>query len=158
MSVLENVEDANEKIANSHRFERSLAYVLKVSGVLPFDLFRGFGKRDSMPLDSYTNELFAYFASLPNVDKAVLRDRMCQDRFETNNSGKLPAALKVKDARLGDIAHILDETRPKNTKRAVCILYSEGKVMYADYQKGDSAPYRLRYADLQLLCDRKENE
>ena len=156
MEVLENVEDANEKIANSHRFERSLSYVTEVSGVPPFDLFRGFGKRDSMPLDSYTNELFAYFSSLPNVDKTVLRDLMCQDRFETNNSGKLPSSLKVKDPRLGDAAHILEETRPKNVKRAVCILYSKNQVMYADYKKGDSAPYPIRYTDLQTLCARYE--
>ncbi len=148
MEVLEHVEDANEKIANSHRFERSLAYVLKVSGVLPFDLFHGFGKPDSMPLDPYTNELFTYFSSLPHVDKTLLRDLMCQDRFETNNSGKLPALLKVKDSQLGDIAHALDKTRPKNTKRAVCMLYSFSKVMYADYKKGDLPPYRLFYSDM----------
>ncbi len=155
MEILENVEDANEKIANSHRFERSLAYVLKVSGILPFDLFRGFGKKVSMPLDAYTNELFTYFSSLPNVDKTLLRDLMCQDRFATNNSGKLPALLKVKDARLGDIAHALDKTRPKNVKRAVCLLYSDQKVMYADYTKDDAAPYRLHFADISAFDTEK---
>ncbi len=143
MHLLEDVEDANEKIYNSHRFERSLSYVLEVTQISPFDLFAGFGKRDSMPLDDYTNELFAYFSRQKNVDKVILRDLMCMDRMQTNNSGKLPESLKIKDERLGDIAHILDQTRAKGTKRAVCILYSQNQVLYADYQKGDMPPYAL---------------
>ena len=158
MNRIHNVEDANEKIYNSHRFETSLEYVLDSTGIPPFDLFEGFGMQESMPLDAYTNRLFAYFSTLPGVDKTVLRDKMCQDRMKTNNSGKLPESLKIKDDRLGDIAHFLDLSRPKNVKRAVCILYSENRVVYADYTKGDTSPYALHYEDLETVLKLAEAE
>ncbi len=149
MARLEDVEDANEKIHNSHRFDLSLDYVLRVSKITPFDLFLGFGKRDSMPLDEYTDELFLYLSSRKNVDKGVLRDLMCQDRMRTNNTGKLPKSLKIADNRLGNIVRKLEKIpKRQNTIRAVCILYSENQVVYADYEKGNCAPYTLSFLDL----------
>jgi len=156
MERIHDAEDANEKIYNSHRFESSLAYVLAVSGMAPFDLFEGFGMQASMPLDAYTNKVFDYFSSLPGVDQMVLRDKMCKDRMKTNNSGKLPDSLKIKDERLGDIAHFLDKSRPKGVKRAVCILYSENQVAYADYIKDENLPYDIQYLNLERTLKQAE--
>ena len=43
--------------------EESFAYVLEVTGDTPFDILLGFGKKDSMPLDDYTDLLFEYLSS-----------------------------------------------------------------------------------------------
>jgi len=151
MNKLRQVEDANEKIANSGRFRRSLEYVFSVSGMTPFDLFLGFGKKESMPLDDYTALVFDYFSSFDGVDKAVLRDRMCEDRLAENKSGKLPKCLQIKDKMLAKITYQLEinpETAPiKGVKRGVCILYSENKVLYVDYI-GDSDEYKMNYVRL----------
>lgn len=149
ISKLYDVEDANEKICNSHRFEESFAYVLEVTDMTPFDLLLGFGKKDSMPLDDYTDLLFEYFSSLDGVDKATLRDKMCIDRLRTNNTGILPPSLRVFDNKLKDIAKTLESANcPDGAKRAVCILYTMGKAVYADYTKGDEPPYTLHFADI----------
>ncbi len=144
MERLVNVEDANEKIYNSGRFKESLSYVSEVSKKTPFDLFLGFGKKPSMSLDTYTEALYHYFCSLPNVEEKVLRDFMCIDRLRTNSTAKLPEVLKIKDARKKKIANTLPKVE-KNTKRAICILYSQEKIVYADYRDGDLPPYKLHF-------------
>lgn len=146
MEHLIDVEDANEKIHNSGRFLSSLSYVLEASGKSPFDLFLDFGRKPSMSLDAYTEELYHYFCGIENVEKKVLRDLMCLDRLKTNSTGKLPEVLKIKDERLGKIVRSLPP-KEKGTKRAVCILYSMGKVVYADYHDGDTPPYELHFVE-----------
>lgn len=150
MERLADVEDANEKIHNSGRFQSSLSYVLEVSGKMPFDLFLAFGKKPSMSLDSYTEELYHFFCGLPNVDERILRDLMCIDRLKTNSTGKLPEVLKIKDARKKKIANALPKVS-KNTKRAICILYSKGTVVYVDYKEEDALPYHLNFVDLEAF-------
>ncbi len=154
MKLLKEVEDANEKIANSGRFERALEYVLSVCGKTPFDLLLGFGKKNPMPLDDYTALVYEYFSALEGVDKARLRDLMCCDRLSTNTSGKLPECLKIQDKLLANITYQLEinpETAPKaGDKRAVCILYTENKVIFADYNKKTpkGEKVKLNFVDL----------
>ena len=156
MDKLRQVEDANEKIANSGRFRRALDYVLSVTKMTPFDLFLGFGKKESMALDDYTALVFEYFASIDGVDKAVLRDKMCCDRLATNKSGKLPKCLQILDKMLAKVTYLL-ENNPgtasiKGVKRGVCILYSENKAVYADYVE-NSDEYELNYVGIDELTE-----
>ncbi len=149
ISKLYDVEDANEKICSSHRFDDTFAYVLEVTGNTPFDILLGFGRKSPMPLDDYTDLLFEYFSSLDGVDKAILRDKMCIDRLRTNNTGILPSSLRVFDDALKTVSSKLDGTPCiKGGKRAICILYTMGKVVYADYAKGDEPPYTLHFSDI----------
>ncbi len=154
MNLLKEVEDTNEKIANSGRFERALEYVLSASGKTPFDLFLGFGRKKPMSLDEYTALVFEYFSGLEGVDRARLRDLMCCDRLASNTSGKLPECLKIQDKYLAKITYQLEinpETAPKpGDKRAVCILYTQNKVVFADYNKETpgGAKVKLNFVDL----------
>lgn len=151
MERLKAVDDANDKISNSGRFKESLAYVLEKTQLTPFDLLLGFGKRPPMSLDDYTNELFEYFSDLDGVDKSVLRDKMCLDRLRTNKSGRLPKSLKIMDKRLADIAYSLEINQEtslkKGVKRAICILYSQNRAVYADYTE-DNSEIVLNYIKL----------
>ena len=137
MNKLHEVEDACDRLHNSGRFRQTLRYVLKATGITPFDLFHAFGKKPSLPLDAYTALAFTFFASLDGVDKAVLRDCMCRDRLSSNRSGKLPDCLKIKDSRLAAVSAklaALPGHAPKPAmRRTVCLLYSEKTVVYADY-------------------------
>jgi hypothetical protein len=79
---------------------------------------------------------------------------MCCDRLSTNTSGKLPECLKIQDKYLAKITYQLEinpETAPNpGDKRAVCILYTENKVVFADYNKEipRGAKVKLNFVDL----------
>lgn len=137
MTALHAVEDACDRLHNTGRFRDTLAYVFEVTHLAPFDLFYAFGKKPSMPLDEYTALAFDFFAALPDVDRRILRDKLCCDRLRTNRSAKLPPCLKIPDARLARLtARLADDphTAPvPGVRRAVCILYSRNELVYADY-------------------------
>ena len=163
MRLLKQVEDACEKIHNSGRFRRALRYVLDVTGLRPFDLFLGFGKKEAMPLDDYTALVYDAFSALDGVDRAVLRDKLCCDRLATNASGRLPPCLKIPDKRLAKAAALLaacpDTAPPPGARRAVCLLYTRRTVVFADYLPGESdkniahggGEYPLRFAELDVF-------
>ena len=147
MEVLHGVENACDRLHNSGRFGKTLDYVLQSTGVEPFDLFRVFGAKPAMPLDEYTALAFEFFASLDGVERAVLRDKMCRDRLMSNRSGKLPDCLKIKDTRLAAVTAALGAMplhAPKeHMRRAVCLLYSEKTVVYADYPMNQTVKNRF---------------
>ena len=137
MDVLHGVENACDRLHNAGRFRQTLAYVLQSTSLEPFDLFRAFGAKPTMPLDEYTALAFEFFASLDGIDRAVLRDKLCRDRLASNRSGRLPDCLKIKDTRLSAVsaalAAMLLHAPKEHMRRAVCLLYSEKTVVYADY-------------------------
>ena len=147
MDVLHGVENACDRLHNAGRFRQTLAYVLQSTGLEPFDLFRAFGAKPTMPLDEYTALAFEFFASLDGIDRAVLRDKLCRDRLMSNRSGKLPDCLKIKDTRLAAVTAAIGAMplhAPKeHMRRAVCLLYSEKTVVYADYPMHSAAKNRF---------------
>ena len=161
MRFLKDAEDACEKISNSGRFKRSLKYVLEKTGISPFELFLGFGKKESMPLDEYTGLVLEYFCSFDGIDHAQVRDLMCCDRLASNSSGRLPECLKIADKRLARITYLLslrpETAPPPNTKRALCILYSQNRAVYADYPVNGNKKneYELKYINLDVLKEEK---
>ncbi len=131
---LHRAEDALERLHNSGRFHRTLAYLLESTGLTPFELFGIFGehldkKAARISLDDYIAEVFNYFGSKSGVERAVLRDKMVCDYLSTNSSGKLPRALRVEDPALGRIKRRLGP----GPRRGIAILYSEPFAVYADY-------------------------
>ncbi|MBW7571388.1 B12-binding domain-containing radical SAM protein [Caproiciproducens faecalis] len=139
---LHRTEDALERLYNSGRFPRTLAYLLKESGMTPFELFGRFGAfaaqkgTERIPLDEYIALVFTFFSGQNGIDKEVLRDKMVRDRLSTNASGKLPPILYVRDPSLGKAVRELENEfpTPKGVKRGCAILYSEHCLAYADYQ------------------------
>ena len=143
LARLRHTADAVERLYNSGRFRRTLAYVLEKSGLSPFELFSRFGAfsaekgTEKIPLDDYTGLVFDYFSSQPGIDRTVLRDTMACDRISTNASGRLPAVLRVKDDALKKAIIALEsrEGKPqKGIKRGYALLYSRPGLIYADYQ------------------------
>ncbi len=141
---LHHAEDALERLSNSGRFRRTLAYLLSQGRQTPFELFRRFGEfaaqkgTEKIPLDDYTALVFEYFSRQTGIDREALRDAMVCDRLATNSSGKLPAILRVRDDTLKNVVRELEcreEIRAqKGIKRGVALLYSEHCAVYADYQ------------------------
>ena len=79
---------------------------------------------------------------------------MVCDRLATNASGVLPAFLRVDDRRLKEVRTLLNtdpQTRARpGVKRAVALLYSENRAVYADYIAADrvTGEYPLQYISL----------
>ena len=140
LDILRTVEKEVDRLHNSGRFRRTLDYIFGVTDFTPFELYLFLGKAltdKSLPLDRYTDTLYAVLSMLDGVDQQVLRDKMIYDRLATNNSGVIPKSLYIEDTRLKKAKHRLALAYPikKGVSRSVAILYSEGKVIFCDYSK-----------------------
>lgn len=162
LQKLHTAKNELERLYNSGRFRRTLAYVLRACSMTPFDLFFAFGMHiknsslaESCSLDDYTNAAFAFFCTLDGVDKVQLRDCMFCDRIAGNNSGRIPEALKIPDPMLKTVKRKIMQVFPvdKGTNRSVGILYSEKAAVYCDYNEkhGISGEYTLQRIPLAEL-------
>ncbi len=164
LAELETAERGNDGVLFSKRFERTVKYLLSATGKSAYELAYIFGEKlyseGTMPLDELFNRLFELASGFCGVDKARLRDIMLSDRIEKNNSCVIPASLKIKDARLKRFSKRLGELYPQKEgiRRSVGILYTEGKVVFADYDcpRPVTEKYKLFFVD---ICDLEtENE
>lgn len=151
---LKIVEKAVDKLHNSGRFRRTLAFCIpKFEN--PYDFFYKCGKvieRDNS-LDCITDSLFEYFTALFPLEVQEIRDVMLCDRLATNSSRGLPKSLYKPDARIDFIKKSLNnssETASKiHVRRSVAILYSKNTAVYVDYDnKNYKGEYSLRFANL----------
>ncbi len=150
---LHKAENELERLYNSGRFSDTLDYVFGNVSITPFELFYSFAlfleendRKGSIPLDEYTCLAFDFFSSLDGTDQKVLRDKMISDRVATNNSGVIPARLKVADPMLKMAAEKIRELSPirKGVKRTVAILYTENKIIWCDYKEKDRVSGRYK--------------
>jgi phosphoglycolate phosphatase len=135
---LHRVENVLDKVYNSGRFRRTLAYLLQATGESPFVLFERLG--DSLPhervsLDTYTERLYAACSTWRGVDAEQLRGQMACDRIATNPSGMLPPCLCANETERKRLKRLADTDdrfrRPASVKRGTA--YVDGRLVYADY-------------------------
>lgn len=151
-------EDAVERVYNSGRFTRTLKYVFEQTGMSAFDIFFGLaefvGGVRNISLEQYTELMYRYFCKL--TDESTLRDIMCLDALETNNSGNLPECLKIYDVDLKRAKAQAEAFSPRErgVKRAVQILYSTRQIAFCDYLE----PHRItgRYTSKTIKFQPKE--
>ncbi len=163
INFLHIFEDAFERLCNSGRFKRTVGYILDCTGKEPFDVFSDFAlfayrKKNKNPaLDIFTEWVFEFFKEYENVDKAVLRDRMIEDRLATNSSGIIPKCLQIRDNRLKTAKYVLSKLCPleKGIMRSAAILYTSGSVVMCDYLKKDrvSGEYDLTWWKLNEILE-----
>lgn len=141
LALLKLVENALERLYNSGRFKNTLAYVLKSSGLSPFELFKEFGTyiankgTAGVSLDTFTAYVFDYFSAKRYIDPVMLRDQMVIDRLAL--SPYIPPCLKVSDPNLKRAIKLLEKNpnlrKPEGVKRGYALLYSEPALIFADY-------------------------
>lgn len=162
---LHHTEDALDRLYNSGRFQRTLAYVLAQTGYRPFTLFAEFGEfaaaqgLDQISLDDFTALAFTYFSKLRGIDHMALRDVMVCDRLTTNKSGRLPDVLRVPDAALKKAINRWNSSgkneagtgQKGGVKRSYAYLYSEQCLVYVDYQEEERNPITGEYP-LKKVC------
>ena len=165
---LKLAEDAVERIYNSNRFPNTLDYVIGATKMSPYSLFYGMGEYccniglQSPSLDTYTSAMLEYFATLPNVDKSHLRDKMAMDRIITDRTGKLYHCLHIADERMKYIRISLNNVdmnifpnqreKAKQGKIGFAVLYTNGEeqVILADYTNQDKVTGKFDYKIMPL--------
>lgn len=144
LHYLKRTEDALERLYNSGRFPRTLAYLLEQLSIKPFELFGQFGEylaskdTNRISLADFIALIFEYFGAQAGINKMTLRDMMVCDYLSTNSSGRLPPVLQVKDTALKYAQKQLERDssafRQNKGRRGMALLYSEPCVVYAYYQ------------------------
>lgn len=156
LALLHDLEDALDRVYNSGRFLLTAAYVLRVSGLSPFDFYaalglasRHAGIQAQVSLDDYTAFLQEYVCSLPGVNPEALRDVLVRDRLASNASGRLPLCLYREDAQLAKAVKRLvsnQATAPKpGVRRGVALLYDAKTLCCADYLPWEQNPVTGRW-------------
>lgn len=159
---MHRTEDAFDRIYNSGRFRRTVAFALQALHITPFAFFSMFAdwlgrsERHSakVSLDTYSEYLFLYLSDDLHLDSAFVRDKMVCDRLATNASGVLPKFLQRQDAKLKAVRTALNANpntqSQKGVKRAIAILYTENRAAYVDYTAPNpvTGEYTLHFVPL----------
>ena len=139
MNEIDIAERGSDGILYSGRFTRTVDYLLSVTGRGAYSLAYELGLAlygDGTPaLDDLFDRMYEYCSHMQGVSADRLRDVMLCDRIAHNNSCVIPHGLRIPDPRLRDISDRLAELHPIEGKarRCVGILYTENRVVYADY-------------------------
>ncbi len=144
---LHDTEAVLDRLYNSGRFRRTLAYVLERTDITPFELFWNAGAllaaqiKGGISLDDLTALVFDYFSTLDGVERTALRDHMACDRLATNASGKLPPSLRVLDKRFARTVSGFERSagheRQSGVRRGYALLYSENVLVWVEYNRKD---------------------
>ena len=138
---LELCERASDGIFFSGRFVSTAKYLLDCCGMDPYTLAKTLGEAlysgDTPALDELYNSIYDLCSQMDGVRADILRDRLLYDRIANNNSCVIPKHLIIRDKNLKHISKRVEELFPKqkNVRRCVGILYTEGTVIFADYDK-----------------------
>ncbi len=163
---LKKCEDAVERLLNSGKFPFTVPYLIKETGLAPFDFFYKFGsfifdgEIKSPSLEKYASLVFEYFTENYNLDKKQLRDVMVKDRIVTDNTGRLFAFTHVPDTTFKTITTALrqqtvnifenQQEKAAKGKLGFAILYLTDEVIVADYTDMDPVCGQYSYRILPL--------
>lgn len=143
--LLHRTENALDKLYNSGRFPKTIAYALSQIEDDPFAFFASFPVIPKMSLDDLTNLLYRHLVDHYHLDAAVLRDIMVLDHIATCKSGRFPSCLFVQDPAIGNYRTHLKI--PPESKRSLAILYTQKRIVYADYTDWDPVKKAYRICD-----------
>ena len=163
-ALLHQTEDAVERVYNSGRFRLTAEYVLRVSGLSPFQFYTGLGAAAhkagvgwGTTLDDFTRLLQEHCASLDHVKAEELRDALVRDRLSTNSTGGLPPCLYRRDPQMAKAMKRLSAnsaTAPlKGVCRGVALLYAAKTVCWVDYIPTERDPVTGRWPWKELPLD-----
>ncbi len=155
---LHGVEQALDRLYNSGRFRRTLAYVTERTGLSAFAVLRTLSQAcegedlSRISLDAYTALVWDAFRVIAGVDPERLRDAMIEDRLAANPSAILPPCLRVRvTAETKALKRLADTdpryARPQAVRRGAACL-SDGKTLvFADCHRRHpvTGQYPLRY-------------
>jgi len=140
--MLKNCEDALDRLYNSGRFMRSLAYLTDEIGISPFDLFCDFGNAvdgNRMSLSAYTQAFYAFFAD--RCDKDMLQCTILVDLLCCASSTQIPDGFITRDAFYKKAKRYF--TQKRGTPVKIAVLPSLHQVVVVDQSKPKNLRNRL---------------
>ncbi len=144
MAIIHFAEKGTDRVYNSGRFAKTLAYLEKSPDFSPFDFFVSVGKalspQKARTVDEEYEILYAAFSTLRGVEGERLRDLMLWDYLAWNSSRHLPPVLQRQDARYKKAKAYLAALYPqeKGERRSVALLSSEPTLLFCRYTEKDS--------------------
>lgn len=154
MQLLHRVEDALDRMYNSGRFRRTLAYVMQAADKTAFEIFQHCSLHEQsarLSLDEYTEFLYAQLKELSGVNEDHLRDAMVCDWLSANPGGLLPICLQYRREKVKYFKKMADSdsrfARPHGVRRGAACLSGGNVMVYADQANRDpvTKTYPLRY-------------
>ncbi len=154
---LHGVEQALDRLYNSGRFRRTLAYVVGQTGLSAFSVLQTLSQAcegqdlSHISLDAYTALVWDAFRVMAGVDTEQLRDVMIEDRLSANPSAILPPCLRVRVDETKRLKRLADTdpryARPDGVRRGVACLSDGRTLTFADCHRRHpvTGQYTLRY-------------
>jgi len=97
LNILKKAENSLQNTYNKSRFLCVLKYILEISGLSAFDLYRGLGEAVSnhdKSLEIYAEQIYNYFININGADKYKLQDFMICDFLSMTKGKSMPDFLK----------------------------------------------------------------
>jgi hypothetical protein len=154
LQVLKCTENALQHTRNKKRFLSCLEYVLSVTRISPFDLFRELGETvqaHNIELRDYAAEIYGYFIKLPGVRSSKLLDFMVCDWLSmVKGSDKLPF---VEYERYNDTKQVKQAAKTilnREIRRNEAAVLSDGRGVFVDGEDRDKVTglFRLYFVPL----------
>ena len=152
LEILKKTENALQHSYNKGRFLSTLRYVLSVSGLRPFSLYRSLGEaaiNHGTPLATYAKQIYDHFVKLPGVVSDRLRDHMICDWLGAVKGNNRPPFLKTDNRWLKQVMAIAEELLGHRISRCETAVLSSGKTVFVDSLSRDPVTglYRLHYVE-----------
>lgn len=136
---LKDVEQAIERLYNSGKFQRTLAWALPRTGLTPYAFYLAMGRRmaevpGKLSHERLTELLYAYLtqAGLPGEQ---LRDCLVLDRLATDNTGYLPPLLQRDPAGVKAAARRYREQHPEARRARFALVEGGATLLVADWEE-----------------------
>ena len=136
---LKDVEQAIERLYNSGKFQRTLAWALPRTGLTPYAFYLAMGRRmaevpGKLSHERLTELLYAYLtqAGLPGEQ---LRDCLVWDRLATDNTGYLPPLLQRDPAGVKAAARRYREQHPEARRARFALVEDGATLLVADWEE-----------------------
>ena len=132
--MLKNCEDALDRLYNSGRFWLTLDYLVDEVGILPFDVFNGFGNSvngNKMKLCDYAEKLYYFFCD--KCDENELKEKILCDLLCCSSSVQIPDVFKTKDPFYKKAKRHFIENVDKQMK--VAVIRSKNQVFAVNQSK-----------------------
>ncbi|MCL2401303.1 MAG: B12-binding domain-containing radical SAM protein [Oscillospiraceae bacterium] len=151
LQTLKHAENALQHTYNKGRFLSVLEYVLSVSGIRPFSLFRALGEaapNHATSLSDYAVGIYDFCVNLPGIDANALKDRLICDWLSMVKGKNAPHFLK-NDGR-NRVTETAEQMLGRKIPRVEAAMLSTGKGVFADSVHRDPVTglYTLHFVEL----------
>lgn len=153
LKILKQTENALQHTYNKGRFLSALRYVLSVTGMRPFYLYRTLGEavqNHGTPLKDYAEQIYNCCVKLTGIEPDKLKEHMICDWLGMVKGANMPPALRIADKRRRKVALIAEKLLGHKLRRDEAYVLPSGKGVFVDSKSCDPVTglYRLHFVEI----------